>query len=115
MVDCTPTQCEDESCKYAASYGSQVERYRRFCARHKVDGMQNFKNWVCCAVGKKGVCFQKQKSIVTGSGSVTMNSFLDGGGRLLITSGISEVEVEHFLASSIPTYLAVVTSSRATL
>lgn len=39
MVDIRPKKCEVAGCKYAANYGDKVELTRRFCARHKLDGM----------------------------------------------------------------------------
>eukprot|EP00752_Nemacystus_decipiens_P007352 g6575.t2 len=42
MVDITPKRCESVGCKYAANFGDKTQRTRRFCARHKLGGMQSY-------------------------------------------------------------------------
>lgn len=46
MVDTRPKKCEISGCKYAANYGDTLERTRRFCARHKLDGMFSYQDLV---------------------------------------------------------------------
>lgn len=45
-MDTRPKNCEISGCKYAANYGDTVERTRRFCARHKLDGMFSYQDLV---------------------------------------------------------------------
>lgn len=48
MVDIRRKKCEVAGCRYAASYGDTVERTKRFCARHKLDGMFSYQDLVGC-------------------------------------------------------------------
>ena len=45
-MDIRPKKCEIAGCKYAANYGDTVKRTRRFCARHKLEGMFSYQDLV---------------------------------------------------------------------
>lgn len=46
MVVIAPKTCESPGCKYAASFGDTTQRTRRFCARHKLEGMLSYQELV---------------------------------------------------------------------
>lgn len=46
MINIQPTKCEEIGCKYGASFGDAQQRKKRFCARHKSQGMVNVQNLV---------------------------------------------------------------------
>lgn len=45
-MESTPKKCEEVGCNYAAKFGDTVERTRRFCARHKLNGMLSYEELV---------------------------------------------------------------------
>lgn len=46
MLDSTPKQCESAGCNYSANFGDTTQRTRRFCARHRQEGMLSYQELV---------------------------------------------------------------------
>lgn len=46
MVDVSRRTCEGIGCIYEAKYGNPEQRTKRFCARHKLEGMLTLEDMV---------------------------------------------------------------------